>query len=61
MISHPTSRCPVAATLYLKWSKVAAKHKPYEQPFKNAKAEYQLHIGNCPVCRGGRDATTDAG
>ena len=53
MISHPTSRCPVATTLYFKWADVAKKHKSYEQPFKGAKAEYELHIGNCPVCRGG--------
>ena len=54
--SHPTARCPVAWTLYKKWVAVAGKRKKYEQPYKGAKAEYQLHAYDvCPVCRGGRD------
>ena len=55
--SHPTANCPVATTLYFKWVAVVTKFKfkKGSQPFKGAKAEYKLHIGNCPVCRGGRD------
>ncbi len=51
--SHPVSRCPVATTLYYKWVKVAGKHKPYEQPFKGAKADYQLHVydSECRRCK----------
>ena len=53
MISHPTSRCPVATTLYYKWVEVAKKRKLYEQPFKGAKAEYELHVygDNCSRCK----------
>ena len=62
MPSHPVARCPVATTLYYKWVAVAAKHKPSRQPFKGAKAEYQLHVydSECSRCRE-TDATTDAG
>ena len=51
--SHPTARCPVAWTLYKKWVAAAGKHKPYEQPFKGAKAEYMLHVydSECRRCR----------
>ena len=52
--SHPTARCPVATMLYYKWVEVAGKRKKYEQPYKGAKAEYQLHVyDNCSRCKKG--------
>ena len=61
MISHPIANCPVATSLYFKWVGVAVKFKKGRKPYEKACLEYKWHIAECPVCREGLDATTDAG
>ena len=49
--SHPVASCPVARSLYFKWTEVDKKDEPAQ--FRAAGVEYKRHVAKCAVCQGG--------